>query len=85
MIIYFLPTSVLKRRNGKVTAKTAGSQDHTKRNLFFEVFSRQQRNAIGCQKIGGTYEALKSTYKVYEVTKHAASNELKGIQIHEGE
>ena len=39
--------------------KGAHASDHMKKDLFFEALSVQQRNAIGCQKIGGTYEAMK--------------------------
>ena len=31
--------------------KGAHVSDHTKRELFFESLSSQQRNAIGCSKI----------------------------------
>ena len=45
--------------------------DHTKRNLFFEALSGQQRNAIGCQKIGGTYSSMiKAFRRVYDVSMY---------------
>ena len=49
--------------------KGAHVSDHTKRELFFESLSSQQRNAIGCSKIGGTYEAMKKAFRrVYDMS-----------------
>ena len=39
--------------------KGTHASDHMKKDLLLEALSAQQRNAIRCQKIGGTYEAMK--------------------------
>ena len=38
--------------------KGAQVSDYTKRNHFLEALSAQQRNAMGCQKIGETYSSM---------------------------
>ena len=48
--------------------KGAHVSDHLKWELFFNSLSNQQRNAIGCSKIGGTYEEMKEAFiSVFEV------------------
>ena len=37
--------------------------DYIKRNHFFEALSGQQRNAVGCQKIGRTYELMVKAFR----------------------
>ena len=38
--------------------KGAQVSDNQKRKHFFEALSAQQRNAMGCQKIAGTYSSM---------------------------
>ena len=50
--------------------KGAHVSDYTKRNLFFEALSGQQRTAIGCQKIGGTCASMiKAFQQAYNVSR----------------
>ena len=43
--------------------KVAQVSDYQKRNLFFEALSAQQRNAMGCQKIAGTYSSMVMAFR----------------------
>ena len=55
--------------------------DYTKRNHFFEALSGQQRNAIGCQKIGGTYESMvKAFRRAYKVSRFNTVTEWTNIR-----
>ena len=60
--------------------------DYTKRNHFFEALSVQQRNAIGCQKIGGTYASMVKTFRrAYKLSRFDTVNEWTNIRMREGE
>ena len=64
--------------------KGAPRSDYTKRNLFSEVLSGQQGNAIGCQKIGRTYTSMiKAFRRVYDMSKYDAFTELMNIRMRE--
>ena len=55
--------------------------DYTKRNHFLEALSGQQRNAIGCQKIGGTYESMvKAFRRAYKVSRFNTVTEWTNIR-----
>ena len=55
--------------------KGAHVSDHLKMELFFDSLSNQQRNAIGCSKIGGTREEMKEAFiSVFEVSMSTRSD-----------
>ena len=55
--------------------KGAHVSEHLKQELFFDSLSNQQRNAIGCSKIGGTREAMKEAFiSVFEVSMSTRSD-----------
>ena len=55
--------------------KGAHISGHLKRELFFHSLSNQQRNAIGCSKIGGTREEMKEAFiSVFEVSMSTRSD-----------
>ena len=58
-------------------SKGAHVSDYKKRNLFIEALSGQQRNAIGCQKIGKTYVSMiKAFCRAYKVSRYNTFTEL---------
>ena len=60
--------------------------DYTKRNHFFEALSGQQRNAIGCQKIGRTYALIiKAFRRAYKVSRFDTVTLWTNIRMREGE
>ena len=66
--------------------KGAHVSDYTKRNLFFKALSGQQRNAIGCQKIGRTYTSMIKTFRrVCDMSKYNTFTVLMNIRMREGE
>ena len=66
--------------------KGAHVSDHLKRELFFDSLSSQQRNAISCSKIGGTYEEMNEAFsRVFEVSMYDMFEELFSLWMHEGE
>ena len=65
--------------------KGAQVSDYQKRNLFFEALSAQQRNAMGCQKITGTYLSMVKAFRHYNTSKIDAYTELLNIRMCEGE
>ena len=45
----------------------------------------QQRNAIGCQKIGGTYASMiKAFRQAYKVSRYDTITEMMNIRMHKG-
>ena len=65
--------------------KGAHISGHLKRELFFHSLSNQQRNAIGCSKIGGTYEEMKEAFiSVFEVSMYETFEELFSLWMREG-
>ena len=66
--------------------KGASVTDYLKRQHFYEALSGQQRLAIGCSKIGGTYEEMKEAFiSVYEVSLFDKFGELFSLRMREGE
>ena len=52
----------------------------------FEALSSQQKNAIDCQKMGGTYKSLIIVFReVYGVSLFDSFTELTNIRMREGE
>ena len=65
--------------------KGAQVSDNLKPELFFHSLFNQQRNTIGCSKIGGTYEEMKEAFiSVFEVGLYNTFEELFSLQMHEG-
>ena len=59
--------------------------DYTKRNHFFEALSGQQRNAVGCQKIGRTYESMVRAFRqAYKVSRFDTVTEWTNNRMREG-
>ena len=65
--------------------KGAQVSDYTKRNHSFEALSGQQRNAIDCQKIGGTYASMIKAFRRQRVSRYDTVTELMNIRMREGE
>ena len=66
--------------------KGAHVSDHLKQELFFDSLSNQQRNAISCSKIGGTYEDMKEAFiSLYEVGLYDTFEELFILRMRMGE
>ena len=60
--------------------------NYLQRQHFFEALSGQQRLAIGCSQVGGTYEEMKEAFiSVYEVGLFDTFRELFSLRMREGE
>ena len=60
--------------------------DYTKRQHFYEILSNQQRLAVGCMQIGGTYEEMKQSFlQAYGVRKYDILVEMFSVRMREDE
>ena len=59
---------------------------HVKRQLFWDALTSQQKSAMGCQKLEGTFEMLIKFFKrVFYMSHCDALGELHNIRMKEGE